>query len=118
MQVYEHLVFEGHEHVSLQRLPGMQDRCIRIGSAGKTFSLTGWKVLAIPGILSLLPELATRCCPADCLTGAVLQIGWCTGPAELVSAVAKAHSFITFTVPSSLQRAVAYGLDHEAGFYT
>ena len=44
VQVYEHLVFEGHEHVSLLRLPGMQDRCVRIGSAGKTFSLTGWKV--------------------------------------------------------------------------
>lgn len=44
MQVYEHLVFEGSKHVSLRTLPGMHDRCIRIGSAGKTFSLTAWKV--------------------------------------------------------------------------
>ena len=53
-QVYEHLVFDGHEHISLQRLPGMQDRCIRIGSAGKTFSLTGWKVRAGAASLALL----------------------------------------------------------------
>ncbi len=44
VQVYEHLVFEGSEHVSLRSLPGMHDRCIRVGSAGKTFSLTAWKV--------------------------------------------------------------------------
>jgi hypothetical protein len=43
-QVYEHLVFEGSRHVSLRSLPGMLDRCVQIGSAGKTFSLTGWKV--------------------------------------------------------------------------
>ena len=46
------------------------------------------------------------------------QIGWVTGPARLVAAVGKAHQFVTFTVASSLQRAVAYGLDHEAAFYT
>ena len=44
MQVYEHLVFKGSKHVSLRSLPGMKERCIRIGSAGKTFSLTAWKV--------------------------------------------------------------------------
>jgi len=43
-QVYEHLVFKGSKHVSLRSLPGMTERCIRIGSAGKTFSLTAWKV--------------------------------------------------------------------------
>lgn len=48
----------------------------------------------------------------------VQQIGWVTGPAPLVSAVGKAHQFVTFTVASSLQRAVAYGLDNEAVFYT
>lgn len=40
-----------------------------------------------------------------------------TGPPALISAVAKAHQFITFTVPSAMQHAVAYGLDHEAYFY-
>ncbi len=44
LQVYEHLVFEGSQHVSLRSLPGMQERSIRIGSAGKTFSFTAWKV--------------------------------------------------------------------------
>ena len=44
LQVYEHLVFKGSEHVSLRSLPGMKERCIRVGSAGKTFSLTAWKV--------------------------------------------------------------------------
>ena len=43
-EVYEHLVFSGSQHVSLRSLPGMQPRSIRIGSAGKTFSFTAWKV--------------------------------------------------------------------------
>ena len=43
-EVYEHLVFEPHEHISLRALPGMQERCTRLGSAGKTFSFTAWKV--------------------------------------------------------------------------
>ena len=43
-EVYEHLLFDDIEHVPLMTLPGMRERCIRIGSAGKTFSLTGWKV--------------------------------------------------------------------------
>ncbi len=47
-----------------------------------------------------------------------MQIGWVTGPPALMKAVTSAHQFIIFTVPSSLQRAVAYGLDNEATFYT
>ena len=46
-----------------------------------------------------------------------LQIGYLVGPAPLIAAVAKAHSFLIFTVPSNLQRAVAHGLDHEESFY-
>ena len=46
-----------------------------------------------------------------------LQVGWATGPPALIAAVSKAHSFLVFTVPSNLQRAVAHGLDHEASFY-
>jgi aspartate/methionine/tyrosine aminotransferase len=45
------------------------------------------------------------------------QIGYLVGPPPLIAAAAKAHSFLVFTVPSSLQRAVAYGLDHEESFY-
>jgi aspartate/methionine/tyrosine aminotransferase len=66
----------------------MAERAVRVGSAGKTFSFTAWKV------------------------------GWVTGPADLISAIAKAHQFIVFTVPTPLQKAVAHGLDHETSFYT
>ncbi|MBI1261860.1 MAG: aminotransferase [Rhizobiales bacterium] len=79
-EVYEHLVFSGHSHIPLMTLPGMRERCLRVGSAGKTFSLTGWK------------------------------IGYVTGPAALIEVVAKAHQFVTFTTPPALQSAIAYGL--------
>lgn len=86
-EVYEHLVFNGAKHVSLRSLPGMRERSIRLGSAGKTFSFTAWKV------------------------------GWMTGPSRLLGPIIKAHQFLVFTVPSSLQRAVAHGLDNESSFY-
>ena len=79
-EVYEHLTFDGWKHIPLMTLPGMRERCLRIGSAGKTFSLTGWK------------------------------IGYVSGPAALVKIVAKAHQNLTFTTPPNLQRAVAVGL--------
>ncbi len=79
-EVYEHLVFPPARHIPLMTLPGMAERTLRIGSAGKTFSLTGWKVGYVSG------------CPA------------------LASLVAKAHQNLTFTTPPNLQRAVALGL--------
>ena len=79
-EVYEHLTYDGWRHVPLMSLPGMRERCLRIGSAGKTFSLTGWKV------------------------------GYVTAPAVLAAVVAKAHQNLTFTTPPNLQRAVAVGL--------
>ena len=79
-EVYEHLVFDGRAHVPLMTLPGMRDRCLRIGSAGKTFSATGWKV------------------------------GYVTAAPAALTAVAKAHQFLTFTTPPDLQKATAYGL--------
>jgi aspartate/methionine/tyrosine aminotransferase len=87
-EVYEHLVFDGRQHVPLITLPGMRKRCIRIASAGKTFSMTGWKV------------------------------GYITASPELLGIVAKAHQFLVFTTPPNLQRAVAYGLDEEQEWYT
>lgn len=86
-EVYEHLVFKGRSHVSLLSLPGMAERCLRIGSAGKTFSLTGWKV------------------------------GYVIGPAALIDIVAKAHQFITFTTPPPLQSAVAEALQQDDGYF-
>ena len=87
-EVYEHLVFDGATHLPLIALPGMRERCVKIGSAGKTFSMTGWKV------------------------------GYATGDARLISIVAKAHQFLVFTTPPNLQRAVAWGLVNEAPWYT
>ncbi|MBS1168259.1 MAG: ybdL [Proteobacteria bacterium] len=91
-EVYEHLVFDGGRHLSPMQLPGMRDRVVRIGSAGKTFSLTGWKV------------------------------GYVTAAPALMGPIAKAHQFITFTTPPALQTAVAHGLsfgdDYFAGFVT
>lgn len=85
-EVYEHLIFDGREHVPLITLPGMAERVVRVGSAGKMFSLTGWK------------------------------IGWVTGPKALIDVIAKAHQFITFTSSPALQLGVAYALEHEMDF--
>ena len=86
-EVYEHLIFDGLPHVPLMTLPGMRERCARIGSAGKTFSLTGWKV------------------------------GYITAPPNLLTPIARAHQFLTFTTPPNLQAAVAYGLAKEDSYF-
>jgi len=86
-EVYEHIVYDGRPHIPLMTLPGMADRCIRIGSAGKTFSMTGWKV------------------------------GYSTGAPDLIGAAAKAHQFLTFTTPPNLQKAVAYGLGKDEDYF-
>ncbi|UYB41510.1 pyridoxal phosphate-dependent aminotransferase [Streptomyces sp. Je 1-4] len=78
-EVYEHLVFEG-EHLPLASFPGMRERTVTIGSAGKTFSFTGWKV------------------------------GWVTAPAELVGAVRSAKQFLTYVSAGPFQYAVAEAL--------
>jgi aspartate/methionine/tyrosine aminotransferase len=80
-EVYEHLVFDGAPHASPFFLPELRDRTVRIGSAGKTFSLTGWKV------------------------------GYVAAAPRLLQPIARAHQFITFTTPPALQAAVAVGLN-------
>ncbi len=87
-EVYEHIIFDGLPHIPLMTLPGMRERCVRIGSAGKTFSLTGWKV------------------------------GYMTAAPDVLATIAKAHQFLTFTTPPNLQRAVAYGLGKDDAYYT
>ncbi|SEF30921.1 N-succinyldiaminopimelate aminotransferase [Amycolatopsis pretoriensis] len=82
-EVYEHLVFDGNEHIPLVTLPGMRPRTVSISSAGKTFNCTGWK------------------------------IGWVCSTPELVAAVKAAKQFITFVSGGPLQPAVAHALDHE-----
>jgi len=86
-EVYEHLIFGEARHVPLMTLPGMRERTVRIGSAGKTFSVTGWKV------------------------------GYITGPAALVHPITKAHQLVTFTTPPNLQHAVAMGLGLDDAFF-
>jgi N-succinyldiaminopimelate aminotransferase len=81
-EVYEHLVFDdaAEPHTPLATLPGMWDRTLRVSSAGKTFSCTGWKV------------------------------GWVSGPRALVRAVATVKQFLTFVNAGPLQPAVAVAL--------
>jgi N-succinyldiaminopimelate aminotransferase len=89
-EVYEHLVFTdaAEPHVPLASLPGMRERTLRISSAGKTFSCTGWKV------------------------------GWATGPARLVSAVTRVKQFLTFVNAGPLQPAVAVALGLGDDYFT
>lgn len=82
-EVYEHLTFDGVEHVPMATLPGMRERTVMIASAGKTFSVTGWKT------------------------------GWVCAPPELVRAVQTVKQFLTFTANGPWQLAVAYGLREE-----
>jgi N-succinyldiaminopimelate aminotransferase len=87
-EVYEHLVFDGREHIPLATLPGMAERTVSLSSAGKTFSFTGWKV------------------------------GWATGPRELVAAVQTAKQFLTFVSGAPFQPAVALALQLPDAYFT
>jgi N-succinyldiaminopimelate aminotransferase len=82
-EVYEHLTFDDVGHTPIATLPDMRERTVSISSAGKTFSVTGWKV------------------------------GWITAPAPLVRAVATVKQFTTFTHSGAFQLAVAHGLSRE-----
>ena len=85
-EVWEHVLLDGRSFTPLASLPGMLERAIKIGSAGKIFSLTGWKV------------------------------GWMVAPPELANLVARAHQFLTFATAPNLQAAVAYGLNEGDGW--
>jgi aspartate/methionine/tyrosine aminotransferase len=86
-EVWEHLTFDGVSHISMMAIEGMRERTIKIGSAGKIFSLTGWKV------------------------------GFVCAPAAILRTLARAHQFITFTTPPNLQSAVAYGLMKDDDYF-
>ena len=80
-EVWEHVVYDGARHIPLIAMPGMRERTVKIGSAGKIFALTGWK------------------------------IGWmCAAPA-IATVLARAHQFMTFSTAPNLQWAVAEGLE-------
>jgi aspartate/methionine/tyrosine aminotransferase len=80
-EVWEHVLLNGQSFTPLASLQGMAERTVKVGSAGKIFSLTGWKV------------------------------GWIVAPPELADVVARAHQFLTFATAPNLQTAVAYGLN-------
>jgi N-succinyldiaminopimelate aminotransferase len=86
-EVWEHVIFDDRTHIPLIGLPGMRERCVKIGSAGKIFSLTGWKVGFV-----------------------------CAAP-KLMRVLGKAHQYITFTTPPNLQAAVAYGLGKNDDYF-
>ena len=82
-EVYEYLTYDDAVHVPIGTLPGMPERTLTVSSAGKSFSVTGWK------------------------------IGWACGPAPLVAAVRAAKQFLTYVGGAPFQPAVAYALNHE-----
>jgi N-succinyldiaminopimelate aminotransferase len=87
-EVWEHVVFDGASHTPLVALPGMRERTVKIGSAGKIFSLTGWKV------------------------------GWMCAAPPISAGLARAHQFLTFTTPPNLQAAVALGLGKDDAYFS
>lgn len=87
-EVYEHLVFDEAEHVPLATFPGMRERTVTIGSAGKTFSFTGWKV------------------------------GWVTAAPGLVTAVRSAKQFLTYVASGPFQYAAAEALRLPDAYFT
>lgn len=86
-EVWEHITFDGVRHATMLAAPGMRARTIKIGSAGKMFSMTGWKVGFV-----------------------------CAAP-PLTEVLARAHQFLTFTTPPNLQVAAAYGLAKDEGYF-
>ncbi|RYD44968.1 MAG: aminotransferase [Sphingomonadales bacterium] len=86
-EVWEDVRFDGALHRSLMSFPGMADRAVKIGSAGKIFGLTGWKT------------------------------GWLCAAPGLATALGRAHQFLTFTTPPALQWAVAEGLDRPDAWF-
>jgi N-succinyldiaminopimelate aminotransferase len=86
-EVYEHMVFDGRPHIPMATLPGLAERTLTISSAGKTFSVTGWKV------------------------------GWVHGPSELVASVKAAKQFLTYVSGAPFQPALATALGLPDAFY-
>ena len=87
-EVYEHLTFDGHEHIPIATLPGMRERTVTIGSAGKSFNVTGWK------------------------------IGWACAPPALLAATRTVKQFLTYVSGAPFQPAVAHALDNEMPWVT
>ncbi|MBX3395514.1 MAG: aminotransferase class I/II-fold pyridoxal phosphate-dependent enzyme [Phycisphaerae bacterium] len=86
-EIYEHILYDGREHIALATLPGMADRTITIGGLSKTYSVTGWRV------------------------------AWAIASAEITAAIRKVHDFLTVGAPHPMQIAGAAALRMPRGFY-
>jgi N-succinyldiaminopimelate aminotransferase len=86
-EVYEHILFDDVRHIRLATLPGMRERTLTIGGAGKTFSCTGWR------------------------------IGWAIGPAVLHDAIARLRQFTVFAAATPFQVAIATGLHFSDSYF-
>ncbi len=87
-EVYEHILYDGAEHVSMASLDGMADRTVTISSASKTYSVTGWR------------------------------IGWAIAAAEITTRIRKVHDFLTVGAPTPFQYGVTAGLGLPDQYYT
>ncbi len=86
-EIYEHILYDGSEHISLARLDGMRDRTITINGLSKSYSVTGWRV------------------------------GWAVAPPAITNAIRKVHDFLTVGAPAPLQEAGAVALSLPASYY-
>lgn len=87
-EVYEHLVYDGREHITLLAIPSLRERSVVISSTAKTFSMTGWKV------------------------------GYAVAEASLSHAVRMCHQFLTFCTPGALQEAMAQAIGMDDSYYS
>jgi aspartate/methionine/tyrosine aminotransferase len=86
-EIYEHIWYEGHRHVSLASLPGMEDRTVTVSGLGKTYAVTGWRV------------------------------GWATAAAPLSALIRKVHDYVTLCAPSPFQAAGCVALALPNSYY-
>jgi aminotransferase len=86
-EIYEHVIYDGLQHVSMATLPGMAEQTITINAASKTYSATGWRV------------------------------GWVIAPPRLTNAIRKVHDFLTVGAPAPLQEGVAIALGFGRDYY-
>jgi aminotransferase len=86
-EIYEHILYDGAEHVRLATLEGMRERTVTISGASKTYGVTGWRV------------------------------GWCLAPPPLTAAIRKVHDFLTVGAPAPLQEAAAAALELPDEYY-
>jgi aminotransferase len=86
-EIYEHILYDGSEHISMARLDGMRERTITINGLSKSYSVTGWRV------------------------------GWAVAPPAITNAIRKVHDFLTVGAPAPLQEAGAVALSLPASYY-